>query len=94
MKHVKSDKGVGHNSDNTTLCSVVERRRYLVRPPKSHARSGCVVVYEWKAWMSSLEAVEAPIRRHRNVPKRNRDSQITGVILAFAERLLLAINGH
>ncbi len=27
------------------------------------------------------------------MPKRNRDSQITGVILAFAERLLLAING-
>jgi len=32
----------------------------------------------------------APLQQHHNVPKRNRDSRITGVILAFAERLLLA----
>ncbi len=36
----------------------------------------------------------APLQRHRNVPNRKRDSLITGVILAFAERLLLANNGH
>ena len=35
----------------------------------------------------------APLQRHCNVPKRNRDSLISGNILAFAERLLLAING-
>ena len=44
----------------------------------------CPVLMRWTA----------PLQRHRDVPKRNRDSQITGVILAFSERLLLAINGH
>ncbi len=44
--------------------------------------------------MSVIDALTAPLQRHRNVPKRNRDSLITGVILAFAERLLLANNGH
>jgi len=38
--------------------------------------------------------VDGPTQRHRDVPKRNRGSLITGVILAFAERLLLANNGH
>jgi hypothetical protein len=44
--------------------------------------------------MSVIDAVDGSHQRHRNVPKRNRDSLITGVILAFSERLLLAINGH
>jgi len=44
--------------------------------------------------MYGSDAVDGSPQRHRNVPKRNRDSLITGAILAFAERLLLAINGH
>ncbi len=48
------------------------------------ALAECPVLMRWAA----------PLQQHRNVPKRDRDSQITGVILAFAERLLLAINGH
>jgi hypothetical protein len=32
----------------------------------------------------------APRQRHRNMPKRNRDGLIIGVILAFSERLELA----
>jgi hypothetical protein len=33
---------------------------------------------------------KAPNRRHRNVPKRNRDGLITCLILAFVERQELA----
>ena len=45
--------------------------------------------------MSNFDAVgDTLLQRHRNVLKRDRDSQTTGVILAFAERPLLAINGH
>ncbi len=44
--------------------------------------------------MYGSDAVDGSPQRHRNVPKRNRDSLITGVILAFAERLFLANNGH
>jgi hypothetical protein len=45
----------------------------------------------WSApTMSVIDAVDGPPPRHRNVPKRNRDSLIVGFILAFAEGLLLA----
>ncbi len=36
----------------------------------------------------------APLQRHRDVPILSNDSLKTNVILVFAERLLLAINGH
>ena len=36
----------------------------------------------------------APLKRHRNVPIRDSGGPAAGAILAFAERLLLAINGH
>ena len=44
--------------------------------------------------MYGSDAVDGSPQRHRNVPKRNRDSLITGLILAFAECPLLANNGH
>ena len=34
------------------------------------------------------------LQRHRNVPIRDSDGPKAGVILAFAERQLMAINGH
>ncbi len=43
--------------------------------------------------MSVLNAVDGPLQRHRNVPILSSDSLKTVSILAFAERLLLAING-
>ena len=36
----------------------------------------------------------APLQRHRDVPILSNDSLKTDSILAFAERQLLAINGH
>ena len=36
----------------------------------------------------------APLQRHRNVPTRDSDGPTAGYILAFAERQLLAKNGH
>ena len=36
----------------------------------------------------------AALQQLGNVPKRNRDSLITGLILAFAEGQLLAISGR
>jgi hypothetical protein len=39
----------------------------------------------------SFAAVDGSLPRHRKVPKRNRDSLISVDILAFAERLELAL---
>ena len=36
----------------------------------------------------------APLQRHRNGPISESDGTAASYILAFAERLLLAINGH
>ena len=44
----------------------------------------CLLLMRWTA----------PLQRHRNVPIRNSDGTTASYILAFAERLLLAINGH
>ena len=44
--------------------------------------------------MYGSDAVDGSPQRHRNMPNRNSDSLTTVAILAFAERLLLAINGH
>ncbi|MCZ6588829.1 MAG: hypothetical protein O7B24_12870 [Alphaproteobacteria bacterium] len=44
----------------------------------------CPFVMQWAA----------PLQRHRDVPIRNIYGPTGGYILAFAEWLLLAINGH
>ncbi len=43
--------------------------------------------------MTVFDALDGPQLR-RNVPIRYNDSPTASYILAFAERLLLAINGH
>ena len=40
--------------------------------------------------MSGIDALDGPLQRHRNMFRGNRDSLTTVIILAFAERLLLA----
>ena len=44
--------------------------------------------------MSEFDAVDGPPQRHRNGPISESDGTAASYILAFAERLLLAINGH
>ncbi len=41
-----------------------------------------------------FDVVDGPLQRHRNGPMRNIYDPTASYILAFAERLLLAINGH
>ena len=41
-----------------------------------------------------VDALDGSIRRHRVVPITDRDGSAASDILAFAERQLLAINGH
>ncbi len=43
--------------------------------------------------MAVYDAVDGPHQRRRNVPIRDSDGRAASVILAFAERQLLAING-
>ncbi len=44
--------------------------------------------------MSVVDAVDAPLQRHRNVPILYNDGPKVGVILAFAERPLMANDGY
>ncbi len=44
--------------------------------------------------MYGSDAVAGSPQRHRNVPIRDSYNPTASYILAFAERLLLAINGH
>ncbi len=44
--------------------------------------------------MFVVDAVDGPTQRHRDVPIRDNYGPATSAILAFAERLLLAINGR
>jgi hypothetical protein len=43
---------------------------------------------------TAFNAVDGSLQRHRRVLIRDSDSPTTSYILAFAERLLLANNGH
>ena len=63
------------------VCKCTYSQRLICQTSKGDQ---CLLLMRWRA----------PLQGHRNVPIRDSDGPAASVVLAFAERLLLAINGH